>query len=33
MVWGCISSSRVGDLVKTDGNINAQKYDQILKAM
>lgn len=30
MVWDCISSSRVGDLVKTDGNINAQKYDQIL---
>lgn len=33
MAWDCISSNRVGDLVKTNENINAQKYDQILKAM
>ncbi|KAF7647060.1 hypothetical protein LDENG_00178020 [Lucifuga dentata] len=30
MVWGCISTSRVRDIVKIDGIMNAEKSRQIL---
>lgn len=29
MVLGCISGGGVGDLVRTDGNINPEHYHQI----
>ena len=29
-VWGCISAGGVGDLVRIDGIMNAEKYRQIL---
>lgn len=29
MVWGCKSTSSVGDLVKSDGIMNAEKYHQM----
>ena len=31
MIWGCICYSGVGTLSKVDGNINAQKYTDILE--
>ena len=31
MVWGCICYSGAGTLSKVDGNINAQKYTNILE--
>ena len=30
MVWGCISANGVGDLVKIEGIMNAEKYRQLL---
>ena len=30
MVWGCISASGVGDIVRIDEILNAKKYRQIL---
>lgn len=31
MIWGCICWSGVGTLAKVDGNINAEKYEEILE--
>jgi len=31
MIWGCISSKGVGELVFTDGILNKNKYLSILK--
>ena len=31
MVWGCITPYGVGKLVKIDGNLNSQKYTEVLQ--
>jgi hypothetical protein len=30
MIWGCITYEGVGTLIVVDGNINAQKYIEVI---